>query len=1000
MRIKFVGAVLMLCLASNFGDANAADHHDLPLPPSYTVADPGISKSSPAWEGFVVSDAPGWEAFWSQERDIPMIAVGPPVPLSHMPVNSSDVRAVGDAFLTDHVDLFGIQTGNWTAGNPVLINKIWMIPYRESVNEVPIYGGRIDLRINDRGELVAFYARTHPDLSVSTIPSISQSNAFRTLRSERHFPPDLEMETAALEILPMDGAAYLCWRMEVWGSEADQRWTAWVDANSGELRAALTRIITDQVTGNIQGEALPHYWNDPLTAYPFRWENVQVDGSWTTSDSTGHYDITVPGTAPYNIHAMLSGPYVQVLYNDGPEASYDTLALLSPHDWTWTVANARTDERNLYYHTNLVHDFFKILDPDFTGMDYAVPAVCEYGNAYENAFWNGYGIYFGGGGSQFRNFALFCDVIYHEYTHGVTDQIYPPGYLPYIDQSGAMNEAWSDYFACTITNEPLIGEGGLYSSGPLYMRNLNNTLKYPENWHGEVHDDGRIIGGAFWDLRERVGASVSDHLIHFAKYGLAEEFLTYFIDILLTDDDDGNLTNGSPHSLELYESFGIHGIGPGVDPHLSIANYSFDDDANPPSSGNGNGYLEPGETIELSFAVQNDGILYPPPAEDVTVTVNSLHEDIEVVQGQANLGNISCGQTRWTTSPLILHISDLAQEGYARLEFLISANSGAIAIRDTVEVMLDVPQILLADDDGGVTYETYYQNGLHAINRTYVRRNVSSGVNLADLAAFPVVIWFCGDQRTNTITSQDRSRLTNYLNSGGHLIVTGQNVGEDICQTAFFQQALGAIHTDDSLTYRVLDGVEGDPIGDNLWLLLAGASGAQNQNSVAGTHAGPEAFESFRFRDDPQHRAGAVRHEDPSGYRTIYCSFGMEGLSGLAGSAAMSDFLQASLAWLETGTSVDGDYDAKIPLAWSLQPAYPNPFNPTAMLNFTVPTQSEGNLAVYNILGQRVAIIDQGPWSAGTHRVLWNAVSMPSGVYFVCLQAPGIRKVQKLTLIK
>lgn len=973
---------------------------DLPPPPRYAVADPGMHKSSSDWEQFVATEAPGWQAIWSRDQDVPMIVVGAPLMIHNVPSDAQDALALGDIFLREHGALLGIEPGKWVPGTPVLVNRIWMVPYRESVSGIPIYGGRIDLRITQSGELVAFFAKTHPDLDVATRPSISQGTSLKLLQSNRDFPAGLELENSALEILPMGDDGYLCWRMDIRGSEPDQRWTVWVDAHSGVLRAASSRVISDQVTGDIQGEALPHYWNDPLTAYLFSWENVQVEGAWTTSDSLGHYSITVPGSAPYSIHSLLSGPYVQVLYDDGPEASYDTLTPSTPHNWTWTIANSRTDERTLYHHVNLVHDFFKVLDPGFTGMDYPVPAVCEYGNAYENAFWNGYGTYYGGGGSQFRSFALFCDVIYHEYTHGVTDQIYPSGYLPYIDQSGAMNEAWSDYFACTITDEPLVGEGGLYLSGPPYLRNLDNTLRYPENWMGEVHDDGRIIGGAFWDLRERVGSDVSDQLIHFAKYGLSEDFLSYFIDVLLVDDDDGNLTNGSPHSIELYESFGIHGIGPGLVPSLNLANYYYNDDANPPSSGNGNTFLEANETIELWLAVQNQGMLYPPPAENVTVALNSLYSEVEVLQGQANIGNLSAGQTRWIPSPLLFHIAGTAQDGFASLELVISANSGEVESRDTLEIMIGVPQILLADDDGGFPYEIYYENALHQLNRTYVKRNVSSGVSPDDLTLHPVVLWFCGDQRSNTVTNDDQSRLISHLNNGGRLILTGQNVGEDIQQSTFFQDVLGAVHTDDSLTYRVVDGVEGDPIGDNRWLLLVGPPGAQNQNSVGGTHAGPDAVECFRFRDDPLQRAGGIRREDPSGYRTIYFSFGMEGISGLAGSTPISNFLSLCLTWLQEGTWAEPNGEESTPLSWALLPAYPNPFNPTTALTLAVPNPSQGELAIFDILGQRVTVIDHGPWSAGVHRILWNAEFLPSGTYFVRLKTPSVQIVQRVVLLK
>ena len=1000
MKIKQLLITIFFVISGTISWSMVAENTHLPAPPALSMANPVLYKTTAEWEDFISTTASGWKALWSEDSEIPWAVYGPPIALGGRIDNSADAVRVGERFLSEHQSLLGLTGSGWVAGIPKLVKDIWMVPFREIINGVPVFGGRIDLRITDTGELMGFFARTHSNLLVSSVPALSQSACFSQIRNSRYFGNDLELETAGLEFLPQENQATLCWRMDIRGKEPHQRWTVWVDAQTGEVRAAVSRVATDFVSGYITGEALPFYWNDPLTAYPFSWENVQVDGDWTVSDSSAHWGITVPGSAPYELHSILTGPYVAVDYADGDDASYDTLAPTSPHNWIWNISNSRTDERNLFHHTNVVHDYYKGLDPEFTGMDYPVPAVCEYGNAYANAFWNGYGTYYGNGGSEFRSFALFCDVIYHEYTHGVTDQIYPPGYLPYIDQSGAMNEGWSDYFACTITNEPLVGEGGLYQMGSQYLRNLDNTLIYPTNWVGEVHADGAIIGGAFWDLRELVGADVSDQLVHFTKYGLSEDFISYFIDLLMVDDNDHNIANGSPHSVEIYDAFGIHGIGPGIIPRLGLVNYSFDDDATAPSSGNGNGFIEAGEVVEFWTAIENEGYLYPPPAEDVTVSVTSLHPDVVVVQGQVVIGEMAFGQTEWTPSPLVLQVASSAQDEFVDLVVTMSANGGTVTVQDTVEISLGIPRVLLADDDGGGDYESFYFNALHAINQTYYWRDVTSGVNPSDLVTHPWVIWFCGDRSTQTVSASDQEALTNHLLSGGRLILTGQNVGDDIHETSFFQNVLGAIHTDDSVHFVALDGVAGDVLGDDHWLLLIGSAGAQNQLAPAGSQAQEGAVESFHYRDDPEQRAGCIRREDPSGYRTIYFSFGLEGVSGMANSTPLSELLETCLTWLEGGTWVRPAAEVKTPLVWSLQPPYPNPFNPVVALEFTVPGISKGMIVVYNVLGQRVEILEQGNWQAGSHRILWNAEALPSGVYFLRLEAPGIQKVQRMVLMK
>jgi len=235
----------------------------------------------------------------------------------------------------------------------------------------------------------------------------------------------------------------------------------------------------------------------------------------------------------------------------------------------WDSPASIPSERNVYYHAQVVHGWVKTADPAFTGMDRQTEIFVNQPN-YCNAYWDGNSIVLGAGSGSCQDLGLFCDVLYHEYGHGIADMQYRP-----LSPSGAMHEAFADYTACTITNEPYIGEG---LAGPgSYFRNLDNTLRYPGDVTGEVHDDGRILGGALWDMREALAPDthLADSLFHYARYGKADNFFDYYADILETDDDDGNLTNGTPHYYQIVEAFGKHGIGPGL--YIDIAHAPIHD---------------------------------------------------------------------------------------------------------------------------------------------------------------------------------------------------------------------------------------------------------------------------------------------------------------------------------------------------------------------------------------------------------------------------------------
>jgi hypothetical protein len=89
-----------------------------------------------------------------------------------------------------------------------------------------------------------------------------------------------------------------------------------------------------------------------------------------------------------------------------------------------------------------------------------------------------------------------------------------------------------------------------------------------------------------------------------------------------------------------------------------------------------------------------------------------------------------------------------------------------------------------------------------------------------------------------------------------------------------------------------------------------------------------------------------------------------------------------------------------LPDDFSLDRAYPNPFNPVTTLSFAIPIDSEVYLSIYNLQGREVSTLIDGNMNAGYHSVVWNADSHSSGVYFVKMVAGEYVNTQKLMLIK
>jgi hypothetical protein len=90
-----------------------------------------------------------------------------------------------------------------------------------------------------------------------------------------------------------------------------------------------------------------------------------------------------------------------------------------------------------------------------------------------------------------------------------------------------------------------------------------------------------------------------------------------------------------------------------------------------------------------------------------------------------------------------------------------------------------------------------------------------------------------------------------------------------------------------------------------------------------------------------------------------------------------------------------------VPRVLSLSACYPNPFNPSTMLEFTVPQTGAVVLQVYSMLGSRVAVLFDGNAVPGqVYRVGFNGSAFSTGQYFAVLRSNGRSLVQRMLLLK
>ena len=541
-----------------------------------TLADTAPSAETQArWQAFVASQGEDFTVTWNSVTRTPHRIQGKGVRVVGL-VSESNVAAVVDGFLRSNAALLGADPAGLRLVSQERHGARWYTDYQQTYQGLDVIGGRVHVRLTDNGTVTTFGSDFYPDVGISTAPSLSEESTILIARANTGFDAGTDrVLSSRLVVLPAlrgDRVTYalayeirLRLEMDPATGREPALWRLYVDANAGDILRKQNEIHYDTVSGNVSGYIKPMYITDPDQQQDFADHYVDVTGyGQAITDNDGNYSLEAGTGGMRAISAALTGRWAEIFNNDGPEAAFsDSVAPGSEKDILWTSPGSIASERNAYYHAQVVHSWVKTVDPAFTGMDRQTEISVNQPN-YCNAYWDGSSIVLGAGSGSCLDLGLFADVLYHEYGHGIADRQYRP-----LSPSGAMHEAFADYTACTITNEPYIGDG---LGGPgTYFRNLDNTLKYPNDLTGESHDDGRILGGALWDLREALAPDnhLADSLFHYARYGKADNFFDYYADVLETDDDDGNLANGTPHYFQIAEAFGKHGIGPGL--YVTIA---------------------------------------------------------------------------------------------------------------------------------------------------------------------------------------------------------------------------------------------------------------------------------------------------------------------------------------------------------------------------------------------------------------------------------------------
>ncbi len=510
----------------------------------------------------------GWRASFDARTGVPRRLYGPGVSAPGSVASAKDAEAAARTVLERHVALLapGSKASDFQLVSNDLTGGMRTVGFAQRASGLRVLGGQVSFRFkNDQLFVIASEALPHVRVASPTVavaPETAQARASAWI-DEDFGAGDASSVGEPLVLAVSGGGRRIDYHVvrPVTVDAAPLRFTVYVDSASGRpvAREQTNRFASADVLGHVV-ERSPSF--GPRYDAPLPLAKVNVEGAQGKTSALGA--LTWSGASPTPVEVFLDGDRARVLNDAGPELILN-VDLSDTQAFTWDASAIPDDDAQLitFVHAGLVREYAKTFAPTQGFLNLKVLATVNIADIC-NAFSDGTTINFYQAGSGCENTGRLADVVYHEYGHSLHAHAIIEGAGAF---DGALSEGVSDYLAATITGDPAMGRGFFMTQTEL--RHLDPAWEntWPDDLSGEVHNDGLIIGQALWDMRKALVAKLGQvegvahaNVLYYEGIRRASDIPTMHVEVLAADDDDGDLTNGTPNVCEINAAFGQHGL--------------------------------------------------------------------------------------------------------------------------------------------------------------------------------------------------------------------------------------------------------------------------------------------------------------------------------------------------------------------------------------------------------------------------------------------------------
>jgi Zn-dependent metalloprotease len=545
-----------------------------------------------------------WQILRNSRTGLPELMFGSrSQPLANHPLEA------GVRFLWENKEILGVDPSSLRVVRVVPFTDAYYVYYQQTHNGADVLGAELILSLSRTGEVFFIKSTYLPGVTAPDAPLLTAERAadaaLAHLGAHGH-----RLVRSDLVIDPKDypGPGVLAWRLVFSNPDAGRApfsRVCLVDSITGKV--LVCRHTRNPIEGTVRGKVFPATGDDNYQERPFAYRFVRVGQTEVVTDTDGKYRTDAEGL----ISAMLRGPYFDVV---NLEVSRPIYASRQDASWVWEFdpRDPRADDVNVFWHLNYALRYFDryfgirvgtSVDGFKSPLDTQIKVYVrvsddspwtfyEY-NAWYDPIQNSLAFGKGGLWSWYRSYARDSSVIYHEYTHAVVNQIAPIWEVA-EPESGALNEAFADYFSASIREDPKVGQwvmGGVRLGNP---RDLTEFRRYEKSGecrdgneydycrlpegkkledlhdqekrkydYGWIHDNSLIFSSALWEIRRAISRRATDAIVLRAIAKKPLSFADGVAYILLADDElygDGDISNGTPHMKEILQAFTRRGL--------------------------------------------------------------------------------------------------------------------------------------------------------------------------------------------------------------------------------------------------------------------------------------------------------------------------------------------------------------------------------------------------------------------------------------------------------